>query len=232
MALSAPAALLGQSEKNYGTVALPGETMLLTRVLTRDLRGGAHLRVSRTWHVDFEARGSGIAISGMQSSARVDAPPQLARMAALEEQRNTNDIFPILLSDSGIIVAAGSSIREGDLTEAIERAKAMIAQRPIPDDEKAQHRLFLSQLQRSGASLMDQMPPDLFFPAEEPVKSLQEISLPGGMRGEFEMAYEAFPHPGQPWLHRALREVVTRIGADERRAFEEWSLEGLQTGSR
>ncbi len=211
---------------------LPAKPMRLTRVLTRDLRGSAQLRVSRAWQVEFAELERAIAVSGMQISARVDAPPQLAQMAQLEEGRDTSDIFPILLSENGVITAAGPATRPDDLNEAVARAQALIADTPIPDDEKAQHHSFLTQLQLSGASLFDQMPPDLFFPAGRPVQSRKEISLPGGLTGEFEILYEAFTRPGTPWLHRAVRTVITQIGGDARRSIEEWGLEPLGDANR
>lgn len=201
--------------------------MRLSRILTRDLRGSASLRVFREWQIAFADQGRGIAITGRQVSARVEAPPPLGQLAKIEESRDTSAMFPVLLSDSGMIVAAGASTREEDLNFAVRKAQAMIASAPMPENEKARHQLYLAQLQRSGASLLDQMPPDLFFPDERDVKSIQEISLPGDLIGEFELTYNAFTKPGAAWLLRAMREVVTRIGSDERRSIEEWTMEAL-----
>lgn len=232
IALSSAKPLAALSQLSGGPLAIPRQPMRLSRVLTRDLRGKAKLRVLRDWQVEFAEQGSGITITGAQISARVEAPSALAQLAELEQKRDTSGMFPLVLSDTGLIVASGSSIRDVDFNEAVLRAQSMIADRPLPEDEKAQHRLFLAQLQRSGASLLDQMPPDLFFPGGDPVRSTRAIDLPGGLGGEFEMIYEAFAHPGSPWLHRAIRKVVTRIGADERRSIEEWSLEALGAKSR
>ncbi|MEL7187947.1 MAG: hypothetical protein AAGK17_00225 [Pseudomonadota bacterium] len=224
------AVISGTSEKASaaGTkIPLPGQPMRLSRVLTRDLKGPATLRVARDWQVEFANQDQGIAMVGLQLSARVDAPQEIAQLAGMEEKRDTNGLFPILLSDEGIIIAAGTSMREVDLAKALQQADMMIANMPIQKVEKARHRLFLSQLQRSGSSAMDHIPPDLFFPKGMPIRSVEDISLPGNVKGHFEVRYDAYSRAGQPWLHRAIREVVTRIGGDERRSIEEWSLEPL-----
>lgn len=213
-------------------ISVPDKPMRLSRVLTRELRGFEKLRVARDWQVEFAEHGGGIAITGRQLSARVYAPPAISEIARIEENRNTDSLFPIMLSGGGIILAAGPSTRKEDLDFAVLKAQSMIAAAALPENEKAQHLQYIAQLQRGGASFFDQLPPDLFFPDKTSVRSQRGISLPGGMRGEFEMTYQAYTNQGEPWLLRAVREVVTRIGTEERRSAEEWVLEPLGNAVR
>ena len=219
----AAAALPGSVFASSG-VAIPTRPMLLSRILERSLRGGAILRVARDWQVSFDRQGQGIAVSGAQLSASVDPPAELAPLAEIEQTRSTEDMWPILLSSDGQIVAAGTDTREEDLAEAIRVAEQIIATRPRPAEHKAEQRRYLADMQRAGTSLLDRLPTDLFFPVGDPQRSVQSLDLPGGMSGEFEVSYAAECAADAAWLSQAVREVVTRIGDSERRAREEWSL--------
>ncbi|MEM9500252.1 MAG: hypothetical protein AAF941_00270 [Pseudomonadota bacterium] len=203
---------------------IPSQPMKLARRIERGMRGGAILTVERFWQVRFARQGDGIVITGEQISARVDAPQALAALAHIEESRSTTGMFPILLSGDGSILAAGDYIQGSDLDAAVGQAETMIAKRAVPQDAKAQLLYYLSQLQRSSTTLLDRMPPDLFFPISPPSRAVRPVSLPDGLMGEFEVTYEARPAPGCDWLDRAVRRVITRIGNSERRSSEVWLL--------
>lgn len=205
-------------------VALPGEPMELTRMIERGLNNGASLTVMRRWRVVFEAQGRGIAITGRQIDARVDAPERLAPIARIEEQRPTDEMWPILLGSDGVIRGAGTAMRAQDLAAALAEARRMIAAKALPAEAQARHRAFFAQLQQAGGSLFEQLPPDLFFPHTEPVRRIERIEIADGLAGEFELAYRAIPAADAPWLGTASRTVITRFGSDERLSREEWSL--------
>lgn len=205
-------------------VALPTGPMLLTRLIERGLSGGAVLSVERSWEIQFTRQGQGIAITGSQVSAKVDAPDNLASLAQIEESRSTDGMFPLLLSDTGLLVATGRYIQITDIERAAQEARAIIAKRPIPADARAELAKYLGQLQRSGAKLLDEMPKDLFFPETEPLRTFRKVSLPGGLEGEFEVTHQASIASGANWLERSERKVITRIGTSERRSREVWSM--------
>lgn len=206
---------------------LPAQPLALTRRIERSLRGGDHVRVERSWQVGFAHQGQGIAVSGSQTGVNVDAPPSLAPIAAIEQARSTADMWPILLTGSGLIVAAGSGSRDEDVSRAVRVAGDMIASRPVPAAQREREIAFLAQLARAGSSLLDRLPDDLFFPTIGPMRSVRSIDLPGGLRGEFELSYEATAVPGNRWLKSATREVVTRLGGSQQTAREEWILSAL-----
>ena len=208
-------------------ITLPERPMRLSRRLERSLRDGAKLVVSRSWQVEFAHQGQGIGITGVQLDAEVDAPSSLAPIAAIEQSRSTEDMWPMLLSGDGRILAAGVGARNEDFAAVVREAEQMIARSRVPVSEQDAHREYLGQLGRAGSSLLETMPGDLFFPIGEPVRSSRTVELPGGLIGRFEVAYDAKCAATGAWLDRAEREVVTRIGSDERRAKELWMLAEL-----
>ncbi|MEM7665346.1 MAG: hypothetical protein AAF250_05775 [Pseudomonadota bacterium] len=204
--------------------AIPSRPMRLVRRIERQLRGSATIKVTRDWQISFSRQASGIAITGEQISAKVDAPAALAALARIEESRSTDEMFPILLSSDGSIMTTGEYTQRSDLVTAVQEAEAAISKRAVSAPAKGQLRHYLAQLQRSGSTLLDQMPSDLFFPVNPPSRAVRPVSLPDGLMGEFEVTYTAHTAPGHDWLESAVREVVTRIGDSERRSTEMWSL--------
>lgn len=218
--LLAPAAALRAGE----ALALPPAPMVLQRRLERGLGDGAAITVEREWSVGFARQGSGVAVSGLQAAVRIDAPPSLAHLAGIEAQRSTDAMFPILLSDRGVIVAGGQFVLQLDLDRAIDEAEQIIARQPAARGVKEDQLFFLALLQRSAGRLLDHLPADLFYPASLSARSVREIALPDGTVGEYDVRYEALRAVDAQWLGRAEREVVTRIGPSVRRSREMWSL--------
>lgn len=205
-------------------ISAPSGPMRLSRMITRTLRGGAMLRVDRSWQIAFRPQGTGFSIMGEQLDAKVQAPPSLASLAAIEEARSTADMWPIMLSEQGEIVAAGSGIREEDLAAAIREAEAMIAEREVPASIREAQAQYLAQIQRTVNSLLESLPSDLFFPKMGPMRTVQTLELAEGVTGEFEIIYDAVPAQEGAWLGKAERQVITRLGDSRQRAIEEWTL--------
>ncbi len=208
-------------------VAFPVRPMRLSRRLERSLRDGANIVVRRSWQIDFAAQGQGIGITGVQLEAQVDAPASLAPLAEIEQSRSTADMWPMLLSGEGRILAAGIETREEDMAAALREAERIIAQRPLPATERETQRQYLAELGRAGSSILDTMPADLFFPAGEPFRSRRIVDLPSGLTGQFEVTYEAHCAPTQNWLERAERHVVTQVGQSQQTANEIWEMAEL-----
>lgn len=206
------------------SLSVPEAPMRLTRRLERGLKGGESIVVTRQWQIDFARQGRGASITGRQVSAAVFAPEKLTQLARIEETRSTDDMWPILLSENGRIVAAGQYTREKDFAAAVNEAEAMIARRPSSEETKAQQRQYLAQLHRSGGSLLDNLPPDLFFPETDQRETRRPVALPGGLKGEFVMNFTARKAADRHWLAEAERVVTTRIGDDLRRSSDRWTL--------
>ncbi|MBD2843175.1 hypothetical protein [Erythrobacter rubeus] len=166
-----------------------------------------------------------MSIAGRQLSANVEAPAALASLARIEENRSTDAMWPILLSENGLIAAAGTYTQEDDLEAAARQANSIIAKRKESADAKAVHRMNIAQLQKAGGALLDTLPPDLFFPAgDEPREMLRTVEMAGGQSGRFLVRYTAKRAPDKAWLSSARRTIITAIGDDERESSESWSM--------
>lgn len=205
-------------------LAMPDGPMRLTRRIERSLHGGASLVVERSWQVGFAQSARGIEVTGEQVEAVVKAPDNLAPLAAIEQSRITDGMWPIELSPEGRIMTAGKGVRSEDLSAAMREAEAMIARLNLSAAEEGARLQTLAQFQRAGNSVLDTLPADLFYPTLGPMRQAREVELANGMNGEFVVTYEATPVTPGGWLDRAERRVVTRIGASERHAHELWAL--------
>lgn len=218
-------ALAGRLQAAEEGLRLPTQAMLLERSLVRELGGGAAITVRRVWRITFARQGRGAVVSGTQVSASVDAPPALAELARIEEQREERGLFPVLLSDTGLIVSHGTGAAQpGDLAAALRAAEGLIARMPAPPSERDAIRRYLAELDRAGASQFDSLPADLLFPAGTPLRRLETLALPEGRTGEFELVWEARAAPETGWLAEGERRIATRIAGQERRSREVWRL--------
>lgn len=225
MASAAGLALPAGIARATGPIALPQGPMIFRKRIERSLRDGERLIVTRSWKVEFARSGQGISIIGEQIAAAVDAPPMLARLAQIEESRSTDAMWPVLLAESGQIMAAGQGTTENDLDRAIAVASDMIARRPLPTSQREAQLRSLSNFDKAGTELTQTMPADLFYPSARPVHLVRSLDLPGGMTGEYEVTYTSRACADSGWLERAERQVVTRINDSEKRASEEWVLQ-------
>lgn len=204
---------------------LPEGAMRLERVLVRELGGGAAITVRRGWAVRFERQARGVLVTGAQTGAQVDAPPSLAELARIEEQRDTAGMFPIMLSESGLILAAGGNApASSDIGPALRAAERMIADRPQSEARREDLRRYLAEIHRAGSGQFDSLPADLFYPAGTPQRRTETVALPGGLTGAFELVWDARATPDEGWLAEGERTILTRIDTLERRSREVWTL--------
>lgn len=205
---------------------LPDTTLVLSRRLERGLgEDGAAITVTRRWQVRFDRQARGIIVTGEQISAEVTAPPQFAQLSAIERQRDPAGMFPILLTETGVIMPNNASFTPSeDIASALRAAEVYIAQQDVQPDERDALRAYLGQLHQASSLQLDVTPPDLLFPTGRPVERNDTVALPGGLSGSFSLRYEARPQPDAPWLMRADRWIITRVEGLERRAHEFWTL--------
>jgi hypothetical protein len=219
LALAAPLRALATA------LPLPEAPMRLTRELVRELGDGATITVRRGWDVTFARQARGIVVSGTQVSVSVDTPPNLDQLARIEEQRGTQGMFPIMLSEAGLILASGNAaVPADDIAAALRAAEKLIAARTDSGAERDNLRRYLAEIHRAGSGQFDTLPPDLLFPSGTPQRRIETVSLPGGLAGEFELVWEARPAPGTGWLLTGERQIATRVEALERRSREVWTM--------
>jgi len=226
-AIGGPALIAARAPGAQSPVECPKMDMDLTRKLTRGLRDGEAIRVTRQWRISFAPQGRGIAISGSQTMIEVDAPKVLAPIAEIEESRSTAYMFPIMLTADGTIAAVGDQSavsRTTSFDEAVARAQDLFRKNGLSPEETAMHTAYLVRIQQAGTSMLDVMPGDLFYPSSRNFREERTIDLPDGSKGAFEISWEASVQPGTNLLSRARREIITKIGADTRRSAEQWTL--------
>lgn len=218
---------LGSMASAAGKLRLPAGARRLSRVLERTLHDGSMVTVSRVWEVAFAEQGRGVRVSGVQMQAKVDAPASLAALARIEQERSTAQMWPILLSEDGRIVAAGDSKSAADINAALEEAERMIARRPAPGNGQDAQMEYLRTVAEAGGSLLEEMPADLFFPIGTNTRVERELNLPGGIFGSFVATYEASASPAG-WLDSARREVSTSIEGSVQSVVETWRLDNCR----
>ncbi|MDP5103275.1 MAG: hypothetical protein NWP98_05060, partial [Erythrobacter sp.] len=204
---------------------LPEAALRLERVLERGIGDAAAITVRRSWMVRYQRLGRGIVINGEQIGAEVTAPPHLATLAQIEQQRDTSAMFPLMLAEDGTILSSDlTPPSDVAVTDALQAAEAMIAGQSLPADERERYRLYLAQVHQAGATALDTLPADLLFPTGKPVDMSRSVALPGGLNGQFTLHYSAEPQADAPWLKHAEREVITTVAGLTRRALEVWTL--------
>lgn len=228
IAVGSAGSLLAQASiATKPAIQIPDAPMRLTRRLSRGLHDGAAIVVTRDWRVRFTAQARGIAITGEQTGVEVHAPPALKPLSEIEANRSTAGMFPILLSPTGTIVAAGEMTSRMSIEAGMREAETLFEQGHGSAQTKEKQMQVLARLRQTGASLLDEMPGDLFYPLITPVREVRSFDLPDGSKGDFEISWEATHQADSSLLKRARREIVTRIGSSTRTSSEEWSLEAL-----
>lgn len=206
-------------------LSIPETPMILSRRLVRSLHDGKVISVERSWNVRFRMVENGIVITGEQLSVTVDAPAKLASIARIEEARSTAQLWPLRLSLDGKIVSSGVYTSREDIEAAIREGREIIRSSGGNDGHKALKLGYLSRLEQAGGSLLEKLPSDLFFPAGGESALVDVVELPGGVTGTLEVIYRSASAGHGAWLARAERQIMTRIGDDERLSSDAWRLD-------
>ncbi len=87
---------------------------------------------------------------------------------------------------------------------------------------------YLAALQAAGSSIVDELPPDLFFPAEGRRRELRKLNLPNGQMGQIELIQDSQLASGKIWLAQTTRTIVTRVAGTSEESSEIWTLKPLE----
>lgn len=207
----------------------PAGPALFTRRLVRELPGGAAITVTRLFKLRFLRNAAGYAVEGTQLSAQVSAPPILANLARVEEQRQETGLFPLQLDESGRIIAGPGGAAVGDFLNAVDEAFAWLARQPITRQDRAQAQEFVIGLQTIAARITTAMPVDLFTGQALPLDRSQPLTMPDGKPGMVKVAYSSSAPKGATVLSSAERIVTTDAGGAQLRSIEQWTLEPMPT---
>ncbi len=187
------------------------------------------LTVERCWDVRFTAAGDGTTVDGTQSGVQVQAPPALAPLAAIEEQRVEDGMFPVTISADGLLSPNGGANAAPALADAGRAALDIIA--TIESDPEAADIMsdFVRQVAAATSQYLGQVPRDLFYPAIRSDRQEIALDLPGGAKGSVMIEQTATTTGADGLLKEARRSIVTRTGETERSSVETWVLERTKT---
>ncbi len=110
---------------------VPGQPLLLTRVLRRGLADGNEVVSTRDYRIRIVRDGNGWRVDGELIEARVTAPPRLAALAQAEQARPDSNMFPILLDAGGEVIPISAGAAESITAESSQSAQAILGQLPL-----------------------------------------------------------------------------------------------------
>ena len=215
---------LSTSAQANTSLLVPGVRMSLSRMVERELKDANKLVVSRSWDIRFSPSGQGFAVTGQQTSVAVDVPERLASIAEIERSRSTDQMFPIMLSDAGIIVAVGEDFSSADVSDAIDEAEGILRIGDMPTDRAGATHAMLMEIAQASTRMIEVLPADLFFPRQPLFEARRPLSVAGNGSGEFLLRYETRADPQTGLLQRAERQITTILGAQRRHSREIWTL--------
>ena len=204
--------------------AAPAIPFVLKRSVVRGLSDGNEIAITREWSCRFEATEAGQRITGRQISVEVLTPPILETLAKLERQRASDDMFPIALDQSGLIVRQPDKPAGNEMGEAVRECLRLY--RVVRADEQtiASARLFLTEIHNKAAAEVSRIPRDLFYPRTGEHREERALPLPDGTRGRIEIVVTADTEAETGLLQRHSRAVLTHANGSLRRSLESWEL--------
>ena len=201
--------------------------MLLTRKLTRELSDGYSIVVERRFEVQFVPQGAGFKVRGEQVASKVEAPPNLAAFAKIEQQRIETSLFPLELDRTGLIRSGAIQASQPALDQAVQLALEQVKAMPLTTGEKDEARAFLNGLERAADKISSQPPVDLFTPPLTAAAVTHEAALPDGLLGHITTHFSGSVSSATGLLEQAERIVSTEAAGTRRRTLEHWSLMAL-----
>lgn len=202
----------------------PEGPVLMSRTLVRNLPDGKEVRTVRNYRVWFTTDGDGFRIDGELAGVKVEAPPILAGLAAIERNRTDPNLFPVLLDRTGRILPRGAQVSDGARVRAAALGQAMLNEATLDPAIRNQAGMMLQQVS-AAASGRTAWPVDLFNPAVPESREKRPIALPAGEQGSIEIVVRASGRgPGHlPGLVERL--VETELDGSRRTSREVWTFE-------
>ena len=218
-ALPAPAlarALTGAPEGDF----------VLERVLVRGLSDGKRIVVTRRWSIAFApSEAGGLRVTGEQSFAKVDAPPPLQALAAIEAGREEAGFLPLQLDMTGEIVSPAEGEAPPALPEdVVSAALAYARARSAGAEVSATARQFVTDLSQRGHEWLTKLPRDLFFPEPRDRSASRDIALPDGTQGHVILRERALAASEWGLLREFAREAETSTAAYSQKGSDRWTL--------
>lgn len=203
-------------------VAFPQIPVRLRRELVRGLGDGAAIVVKRDWECRFIHTASGARVEATQVAVNVEAPAPLAALAEIERKREVTGLFPLEIDTRGIIVDWPDA--SGDMAQAVRQATLAMDRKAAEQEADADAKRYLAEIGKTAATLVSQVPRDLFFPQTGELYEQRDLPLAGGVKGSYEVTMLASTKPGGALLDHSERRIVTRVGDSSRVSRESWTI--------
>lgn len=200
----------------------PARPCTLTRTLTRSLHDGKQIVATRRYALQFDKVPGGYRVTATLLDRRVDAPPQLAALAAIERQRSDDEAFSLLLDAQGLIVQTVAADSAGIRPQLNQAARNAIGGSILAPPAQRQAEGMLGQLlDAMGTSAL---PADLFNPVAPDRRESRQIALPGGGQGEVDIHLVADRSEAGTLPRRYERTVVTTLEGSQRTTREDYAI--------
>ncbi|MCW1401406.1 hypothetical protein OKA06_03315 [Novosphingobium sp. MW5] len=205
------------------TFTPPEGPLILTRELRRALGRTAEIITRRSYEIRFVPDGAGWRVDGKLVDSEVDAPAELAALAALEKARKDDGLFPLKLDAQGRIVEQRAPSDAAATLKARELANQTVEKIDMVSADKTVAKQMIQRIAAQSQGAPGSWPVDLFRPAERSRVDVREIPLPDGKQGRITVTMQASPNEsGQ--LKQLDRRIVTEIDGTSRLSVESWSM--------
>lgn len=202
--------------------APPTTPVILTRSVQRPLAGGGEISVTRRYEIRFSWEKDCYRVDGRLLDVRVDAPPQLSRLAELERERSDPGLFPVFLDVQGMIRPSGKGEAARNPSAALSGAQSVLADTALPTSLRRELAGPLGSVAEAGANSV--WPPFLFNPGTAQRSTSRDIALPDGSSGRVDITVRADQRaPGQ-LPQRVERTITTQLSQTRRISHEVWTL--------
>ena len=217
-AISAPAAASDAS-----AFTPPEGPLILTRELRRALGRSNQIVTRRSYEIRFVPDGPGWRVEGKLVGSEVDAPAELAALAALEKARKDEGLFPLKLDAQGRIVEQRAPSDAAAAAKARNLASDTVEKIDMASADKAVAKQMIQRIAAQSQGAPGSWPADLFRPAEKARVDVRELPLPDGKQGRVTVTMQASPNDsGQ--LRKLDRHILTEIDGTSRLSVESWSM--------
>jgi hypothetical protein len=217
----------GQAAAEPAAFIPPEGPMLVSRTLVRSLPDGKEVRTRRSYRVWFRADGDGFKVDGELTDVKVEAPPILAGLAAIERDRTDSGLFPLQLDRAGRIQPATATIGDGARTRATVRAQAMLDRATLDSTIRSQAQSMLQQVS-AAASGQTAWPTDLFNPGASETREQRPVALATGEQGSIVIVVRADGREPGHLPSSVERLVETELGDSRRTSREIWTFQPIE----
>lgn len=203
----------------------PAGSLTLTREMRRTIGRSKQIVTRRSYEIRFIPEGEGWRVDGTLISSEVEAPAELAELAALEKARKDDGLFPLTLDSQGLIVAQRAPADAAATDKARAVANQAVEKINMTSSDKTVAKQMIQRIATQSQASSGSWPVDLFRPPVEPVIDVRSIALPDGNQGRVTVTMLARPN-STGGLQQLDRRVLTEIGGTSRLSEETWSMTG------